>query len=214
MWDLQVQAALRTSIRKVLDEFVANPFFYLREFDPQARLLHEIRSGLSPADVPATLKPHLGHRRHQLPERVRTSRAHAEMKLKGDRLDLVVFRSEPEVELSVYPAGALDVVARILRPEDLTAVVEVKAAPSATQEDTFEDDLLKLAKITAAVPSCLGFFVLFDKSLPLGGATSQTQPRFKWLDVLAEDPLGRIEVHWVDSSHSPCSKLGTVRPAP
>jgi hypothetical protein len=198
MPDIQALEAIRAAIRTVLVDFTERPFFDVREADVQARLLNEIRARLTPSDVALALRPPGGVELHAHPANLRTSRVHREAKLgDGLQLDLVVLAAAGPVELIVHRNGPLDVIAPV-RPQDLAAVIEVKSAPSKNMWGAFRDDLLKLGETIRLAPHSAAFFVAFDKSLSLGGATSPARPCFDWLDVLHEDPVGPIEAHFID----------------
>lgn len=209
MIDEKACAVVRTALRTLLAGFAEEPLFDLREHDPQSRLLHEIRARLEPARVPVRLRAH-GGERHRYCAPFSTSRVHSELKLGTEKLDLVVLRGSQDVELVVYPAGALDVVASV-RGEDLVVVLELKAAPSSTQGPTFVGDLLRLQRITERHPDCFGFFALFDKSQHLGGAESRVAPRWDWLERLIDRPDGRVEAHFLDNAGRPAARRGVVR---
>jgi hypothetical protein len=206
-----LEAVVRGAIRNALQEFAANPFYDLRERDLQAHLLHTLRSTLQPPVVAAHLRTKKDGALVAPP--VSTSRVHAEMKIGAAPIDLIVLRADHEPELTVYHhAGALDVVASVRR-EDVSALIEVKAAPSSRtdQIQAFIQDLQKLSRLTAGPEHCLGFFVLCDKSLRLGSRTAAAGPRFDWLDCLHEDESGRVEAHWLDEQGVPQVRRGHVR---
>lgn len=200
---------VRHTIVKALEAFSAEPFYNLREADPQAELLGSLRSALQPALVDAHLKKKTGT---LVPPTVRTSRVHTEMRLgKNQWIDLVVFRSDVVPELELRPAGALDVIAPV-RPIDLAALIEIKAAPSssAAQQQSFVNDLKRLAQHTADLDHCLGFFVLFDKSLFLQGRKTRSRPRFSWTQSIRPNPIGKVEAHWLGDQGRPASVRGDV----
>lgn len=198
---------VRRTIVKALEAFSAEPFYNLREADPQAELLCSLRSELQPALVGVELKDQTNA---LVPPTVRTSRVHAEMRIGKDQwIDLIVFRSDIVPQLELRPAGTLDVIAPVL-PQDLAALIEMKAAPSSTQAKSFVEDLMKLAHLTTGLEHCLGFFVLFDKSLHLQGRTSRAQPRFDWTQSIVLNPNGRVEAHWLDDQGRPTSVRGDV----
>jgi len=209
MPDALAREAVRAAIRSVLVDFTERPFFDVREGDVQARLLHEIRCRLTPPDVALLLRPH-GDRRHAHPNSLRTSRVHQEAKLGEDQVDLVVLASTGPVELVVHDNGPLDVIAPV-RQQDLAAVIEVKAAPSKNMWKEFRKDLHKLNEMVRSSPDCDAFFVVFDKSLSLGGTRSPVWPRFDWLDALVEDPTGHVEAHYVDASGHVRNRIGWVQ---
>jgi hypothetical protein len=187
----------RSVLTEVLADFAARPFFNLREADPQAVILTELRKAISPPDVLLLPTRHYdGEERHRHPPELRTCRVHQELKLGDDIVDLAVFKPEGPIVLKVHENGPLDVLATV-RGEDLAVVVEVKSAPSKNMWRDFARDIEKLGRITRANPECHGFFIAFDKSLSLGGATSRVRPDERWLSPLREDPEGRVEAVWL-----------------
>jgi len=209
--DPEAQRVIREAITQLLRGFQEDPFLDLREADPQARLLHLVRSGLTPGTVPVQLIHDKRAVHVKRPAEIRTSRAHMEMKLDDQRSDRIVFRSMDAVTLHVRPEGALDVIAQV-RGEELVAVVELKSAPSSSQHLTFRRDLHKLFLATARYPRLLGFFVLLDKSLRLGGHSCSCGPRFDWVDeFMHEESNERVEAWWLNAKGEVMHKNGPTR---
>lgn len=191
---MSIHDQIRQTIIAALPTFAAEPFFNVREADPQAELLCSLRSSVQPSHVEIQLKDKAGN---PVPPKVRTSRVHAEMKIEGSWIDLVVLRSDTIPTLQLRAAGALDVIAPMDR-HDLCALIEIKASPSSTQTNSYLTDLLRLSQLTEGVDDCLGFFVLFDKSLRLQGRNTGRTPNFSWTRYIKPNPRGRVEAHWLD----------------
>jgi hypothetical protein len=68
--------------------------------------------------------------------------------------------------------GPADVVAGV-QPDDVEAVIEMKAAPSTSfkNKEAFAADIRKLDDLRAKNSHIQCYFVLIDKSLPVPGAT-------------------------------------------
>jgi hypothetical protein len=210
--DPDTQRVIREAITQLLRGFQEDPLLDLREADPQARLLHLVRSGLTPSTVPVRLVHDIRAVSVKRPAEMRTSRAHMEMKVDDQRSDLIVFRSMDAVTLHIRPAGALDVIAQV-HGEELAAVIELKSAPSSSEHLTFREDLHKLFLTTARYPRLLGFFVLLDKSLRLGGHSCSCDPRFDWLDeFMHKESNERVEAWWLDAKGKVMHKNGPTRP--
>lgn len=164
---------IRKCIRQLLEEHVTAPFAEIREADLQAKLAGLIRGGLTPPTVPVIIDTKSPH---QYAPGLFTSRVHLEMKVTGDlRCDVVVLRAERETVLTCYKSGPTDIVRR-LRPDDVEAVVEIKAAPSRFPGigDQIASDIRKLGELQRKHPQISCFFVLVDKSISVPGAKSRT----------------------------------------
>jgi hypothetical protein len=161
---------IREAIKRLLREHVEEPFLFLREVGLQARLWSLLRHDLHPNVVESqvTAKSRL----HQHTRVFKTSRVQLESKIYGtEKSDIVVLRAESKLQLTCYGKGPTDVVSAI-RPADVEAVIEMKAAPSRSRKDkeAFRNDIRKLDSLRAKHSHIQCFFVLIDKSLPVPGA--------------------------------------------
>jgi hypothetical protein len=143
----------------------------LREVGLQARLWCLLRQGLIPEVVNSQViaKSLL----HQHAKDFKTSRVQLELKVGGTKKsDIVVLRADRKPRLTCWPGGPTDVVAAI-EPDDVEAVIEMKAAPSRdpAQREAFRADIQKLDDLRGKHPHIQCYFVLIDKSLPVPGAT-------------------------------------------
>lgn len=169
-------AAIEQAITTVFGEYVNNPLLYLREANIQFRLLQAIKETLIGDDCAHASV--IDRKRGTEVGQGRVGRVQAELKPGGGNTcvaDLVVLRTATEespVKLLREKNGALDIVAEV-DPNDLDAVIEIKAACSADpmQRLLFRKDLNKLSEIgkkrMSATPVQL-HFVLIDKSVALG----------------------------------------------
>lgn len=168
------QQVIREAIQQVLREHVKEPFMLLREVGLQASLWSNLRQTLSPAVVCSQIRPKSRNSRHQHTRDFETSRVQLELKVGGKRRksDIVVFRADRKPRLTCWPAGPTDVVAAI-KPDDVEAVIEMKAAPSQANElrARIDDDLQKLSELRAEHPQIQCYFVLIDKSVSVPGAS-------------------------------------------
>jgi hypothetical protein len=161
---------IREVIPRVLREHVDEPFLLLREAGLQARLWCLLRQELNPEVVnPQVISrsPLLRHTKD-----FKTSRVQLELKVGGTKKsDIVVLRADRKPRLTCWPGGPTDVVAAI-EPDDVEAVIEMKAAPSRAPEQraAFVDDITKLDDLRGKHPHIQCYFVLIDKSLPVPGA--------------------------------------------
>lgn len=197
---------VRQTIEDALRDFTLRPLFNLRERDPQGELLIALRGALSPSEIDARLVDQTGT---SLPGKARTSRVHCELKVEQKTVDIAIFAGSGCPALTVHRAGPLDVVATVAG-SDLDGVIEIKAAPSSSQHKTFERDLESVAALTGAYANLVGFFVLYDKSLALGGAAGHRGPKFDWTSRLVGDPEGRIEAFWVNPAGAVETKIGRL----
>jgi hypothetical protein len=112
--------------------------------------------------------------RHQHTRAFKTSRIQLELKVGGTKKsDIVILRADRNPRLTCWPGGPTDVVAAI-DPDDVEAVIELKASPSSApeQREAFADDIKKLDELRGKHPHIQCYFVLVDKALPVPGATS------------------------------------------
>jgi hypothetical protein len=168
------QRVIREAIRQILLEHVQGPFVLIREAGLQARLWSILRQNLTPALVNSEISAKSPL--HQHTTEFQTSRVQLELKVGGpEKSDIVVFRADRRPRLTCWPAGPTDVVAKV-EPDDVEAVIEIKAAPSQAREQraAFADDILKLEELHAKHPQLACFFVLVDKSLSVPGAVCES----------------------------------------
>jgi hypothetical protein len=183
-----VAGVISECIRQLIQEYVAEPFLYLREANPQAKLWTMLRRELHPQIVRATVVPHrrLKQHPHIHQAEFKTSRVQLQMKVGGAKVtDIMVFRSDRLVTLTCGRAGPADVVARV-SPDHVEAVIEIKAAPSSKRKDrqSFAEDIMKLHKLQSKARHLHCYFVLLDKSVSVSGATSKEPPDESWRDAL------------------------------
>jgi hypothetical protein len=162
--------AIREAIQCVLREHVEQPFLLLREVGLQARLWCLLRQGV----IPDVVNPEVKAKSllHQHTKDFKTSRVQLEVKVGGTKKsDIVVLRADRKPRLTCWPGGPTDVVAAIA-PDDVEAVIEIKAAPSRSLKNqaAFLTDIKKLDDLRAKHPHLQCYFVLIDKSLPVPGA--------------------------------------------
>jgi hypothetical protein len=104
-----------------------------------------------------------------------------------------------------------------IEPDDVEAVIEMKAAPTQADElrARIDDDLQKLTELRAEHPQIQCYFVLIDKSVSVPGASCDPSLAKKWpLDparVLRQTPntAGEtlIDVWDLDCSSDPRPRL-------
>lgn len=191
---MTTRAAIRDCIGRLLGEHVSDPFLNLREAGLQARLWSHLQRSLSPDTLPAriVLRGGASHR-HTGP--FRTARVQLEMRVgSAKRTDIVVLRADRQPQLTCYPPGPTDVVAA-LDPDDVEAVIEVKAAPSRVKVEPprFAQDVIRLGELQARHRHMQAYFVLVDKSLSVPGATSVTPADDTWVSLLKEGRLSSSE---------------------
>jgi hypothetical protein len=162
---------IREAIQQLLREHVEEPFLLLREVGMQARLWHLLRKAINPEFVTAQIMAK--NSLHQHTRAFKTSRVQLELKVGGrKKSDIVILRADRNPRLTCWPAGPTDVVAAI-DPDDVEAVIEMKAAPSRApeQREAFTDDIKKLDELRGKHPRIQCYFVLVDKSVPVPGAS-------------------------------------------
>lgn len=172
---------IREAIQQVLREHVEEPFLLLREVGLQARLWCLLRQELKPGVVNSQIAAKRTSR-HRHTRDFKTSRVQLELKVGGrKKSDIVVLRADRKPRLTCWPPGPTDVVAAI-EPEDVEAVIEMKAAPSQSlkQRAAFDDDLEKLDNLRVKQPHIQCYFVLIDKSLSVPGATCDPTQAGSW----------------------------------
>jgi hypothetical protein len=199
----------------------------LREVGLQARLWCLLRQGLIPDVVnPEVIAKSPLHKHTNV---FKTSRVQLELKVGGTKKsDIVVLRADRKPRLTCWPGGPTDVVAAI-EPDDVEAVIEMKAAPSRSPKNraAFVADVKKLDDLRAKHPHLQCYFVLIDKSLPVRGAVCDPcQPADEsWTlelqgglqDSLDEGTASFVEVWDLECSSDPAPRkrywlrtLGTV----
>jgi hypothetical protein len=162
---------IRQAIQQVLREHVEEPFLLIREAGLQARLWGLLRQNLTPMVVHSQIKAK--HPLHRHTREFQTSRVQLELKVGGTlKSDIVIFRADRGPRLTCWAAGPTDVVAAVV-PDDVEAVIEMKASPSRAREqrEAFAEDITKLADLSTRYPHIECYFVLVDKSLSVAGAT-------------------------------------------
>jgi hypothetical protein len=145
---------IRQVIQQVLREHVAEPFLLLREAGPQARLWCLLRNELVPETVNSEVVLKCGSL-HQHTRECKTSRVQLEMKVgSSKKSDIVILRADRKPRLICFPAGPTDVVAA-LNPDDVEAVIELKASPSRHpgERAAFAADIEKLDALRENHPS-------------------------------------------------------------
>jgi len=197
------RCVIREAIQQVMREHVEEPFLLIREVGLQARLWSILRDNLDPSVVTSQITAKSAGHRHT--REFRTSRVQLELKVGGTKKsDVTVFRADRKPRLTCWPAGPTDVVAGV-DPEDVEAVIEMKAAPSRAPEQraAFADDIEKLDALRAKHAHLQCYFVLIDKSLPVpGAACDPLQPVGSWqlspprelLDCVGDNDENRVEV--------------------
>lgn len=160
------------AIRELLADHVEAPLKNTREEDFRASLLSALRKKF-PERALVELWDSKQDKSVPLGSKPReTSLVHAEVKLGGDekkgnekaRVDLVVLNDMVELKIK---RGMTDVQASI-RPKDVAAVIELKAAPFGWMREGIKKDLKKMSHLLERVPNLKCFLVIIDKSISLG----------------------------------------------
>jgi hypothetical protein len=201
------------AIHKLITEYIASPFRYIRESTVQARLFELINLELEPRDVEAapTMHPHLAHFNYGNGNR--TMRTQLEMKIGQcqcpghGKTDLLILRDDAPVQLTCHPNGPVDVIASI-NANDVRSAIEIKMSPSSMggQRLLYGADVNKLITLTQAHHWIQGYFVLLDTALAIPGvADANPSLNEEWLEQLplqihAVRPKDRITVEIWDIS--------------
>ncbi len=162
--------AIREAVQQVLREHVQEPFLWIREAGLQARLWSLLRQNLTSSVVSSQITAKDPLHRHT--RGFQTSRVQLELKVGGIlKSDIVIFQADRTPRLTCWAGGPTDVVAAV-EPDDVEAVIEMKASPSRAREqrEAFAEDVKKLADLRARYPHIQCYFVLVDKSLSVPGA--------------------------------------------
>lgn len=214
----QIVELCRSAIKSLLWEHVKFPLLNMREEDFRSSLLLKLRN-LIKGSVSVRLKKDkddgLLSMGDACNEKTITSRVHSEvrlikksMKRKANKkdcqtYDIVVLKNRPVV-FRVRQSG-VDVVEK-LELEDVSVVIEIKAAPSNRQHKKFEEDIGKLKRLGCAKR----IFVAIDKSISLGMPhIGSKKPNNVWqkgsrkLTKRAKD----VEVWFLDDNEEPANVL-------
>jgi hypothetical protein len=194
-----LEDVLRSTIRAVLEEYIDSPFALLREWNQQARLAARIQQALAPAGLPERSQIEVAVQRRRSKTKVEdvlycadllkrhygfpTERVQGELEvlIPGMGAKVQEGRKSPEVDIVIlgdglqapvrflcFANGAHDIV-RKARPQDVDALIELKAACSNDPASViaFQADVKRLAIARIQRPELRAHFVLFDKSLAL-----------------------------------------------
>jgi hypothetical protein len=169
-----VRQSCEAAIHELLTDHAKSPLENTREEDFRATLLSALRKKFSERAL-----VELWDSKHDKPipqgskQRV-TSLVHAEVKLGKDqekgnakaKFDLVVLKGTVQLKIKW---GMTDVQASI-RPKDIAAVIELKAAPLShpSTKEGIRNDLERLAGLRSNNSELLCFLVIIEKSLSLG----------------------------------------------
>ena len=176
---------VESSIRDLLNDYLRNPLRFMREVGQQVYLRELILAKLNPNECSVKLLDHGKDKpvpvpiwklqRVQLEAKVEAIKGSAD-----DRSDLVVLRPGQPIQLTRFPNGALDIVARV-NPEDVECVIEIKTACSAdkSQRHLFRKDIDKLWRLVPSAPFDR-HFVLIDRSLALAHVPKMPERRTKY----------------------------------
>lgn len=168
------------SITELIGEYIDYPLRCLREVNLQVRLGHILLANLQREGVCLEVPVGVWPKR-----RVGTAaegrgviiRVQHEVKIagtNGECSDTVVLREATDsapIELTRWNNGHLDIVASI-RPQDVAAVIELKAACSAdpSQRHGFRSDVAKLLRLSKIGGQAIErHFVLIDKAISVSG---------------------------------------------
>ena len=150
--DANIIKHCRSAIDELLQEYVQQPYFNMREEDFRSSLLQKLRDRVEET-VEVKLVWDKNGKSLPLPENGRdkhtTSRIHSEVRFgktsKSPKFDIVILKAHP---VSFYVRQSETDVLSKLDINDVEVVIEVKAAPSNRQHNEFRRDIEKLKQLT------------------------------------------------------------------
>ena len=179
----------RSAIKELLQEHVRYPLFNMREEDFRSSLLQKLR-----ARIKDQVRIRLKKAKDRTPlkiaqirrEMATTSRVHSEVRIRENNnkrrptFDIVVLKNK---KVTFRVSQSVTDVLEQIELKDVAVVIEMKAAPSNMQHPKIMGDAKKLKGLSRARPDLWRILVVIDKSLPLGLASYEKNPNWKWLEA-------------------------------
>ena len=153
---------IEQEIENLLTRYLANPTLMLREANPQAELYYQLRSQLGRTQA------QISNGTYTTQQTFEIYRIQLEIQTSIGKHDIVVFEEREKIKPVVLTGGdngVLDILQSGICPNDLEAVIEVKAAPSKNSDKEMANDVLKLLNLLRASNSIHAHFVNIDKSV-------------------------------------------------